>query len=119
MIEIKSTVRCDKCKKELPDPWMTFDWKDGTKSHICKECVISLNKWLREPVEEEYPLTFEQALKEMLNGKTVQSEYDINTLVRFNSGKSCFEELSHSSYRWEPILTIWRKLQKGKWRVVG
>jgi hypothetical protein len=112
---------------ERDDPWYLIKLDDEGRIVACdsrlllncdlgfRDCHTLISDMDR--IYEEYPLTFEQALKEMLNGKTVRSEYEVDTLRRFNSGESCFEELS--SYGWEHSSTIWRKLQKGKWRVVG
>lgn len=114
---------------ERDDPWYLIKLDDEGRIVACdskllmncdlgfSDCHTLISDMDR--IYEEYPLTFEQALKEMLNGEFVQSEYEINTLFRFNSGQSCFEDLTPPSYRWESISTIWSNLQKGKWRVVG
>lgn len=118
MIETRSIIRCDKCKKELSKPWMTFYWENGTQSHICKECKKVFSEWYHESVEEEYPLTFKQALTEMLDGRVVQSEHDKRHVYRFDSDKYCFEEGLIFNSRWEPT-SIWVGVQISKWRVVG
>lgn len=65
----------------------------------------------------EYPLTFEEALKAMLDGKTVMRENSDEHAYRFRNGTfesstegDCFTE-------WESC-TMFASIQKVKWKVV-
>lgn len=63
---------------------------------------------------EEYPLTFEQALRAMLDGKVVESNLHPHLKQRFNDG--CFE-YNGDDAEWRdsyfPLVE-----QKAKWKVV-
>lgn len=95
---------------------------EGNLLHICKEGQDILKSWTLSGVEvyEEYPLTFEQALREMLDGKIVEvGRLDPNLRIRyrFNHNFSCFEFYSASDGKW------WRTRiseceQICKWKVV-
>lgn len=65
----------------------------------------------------DYPLTFEQAIKEMLDGRTVMRESSDEHAYRFRNGTfesstdlDCFTE-------WETC-TMFASTQKAKWKVV-
>ena len=67
-----------------------------------------------EGVIEEYPLTFEQALRAMLDGKVVESE--VSTILhRFCNGQF---EFSATGVRWNFTENFREETQKSKWKVV-
>ena len=71
-------------------------------------------------IYEEYPLNFEQALREMLDGKVVEtrvSHTDIRIPHRFNREHSCFEYYSTCDGEWWET-QISEPEQKSKWKVV-
>lgn len=120
---IVETIKCDKCKKDLSDPWMTFHWRMGNESHICKECVKSFKEWLHEPVEEEYPLTFKreypltfkEAVVAMLDGKVVVCEEMPDLHQRFQHGQFMVKKIGDE---WNPLNGFFRIEREGKWKVV-
>ena len=65
-------------------------------------------------VVEEYPLTFEEALRAMLDGKVVKCESLINSR-RFHDGEFQF---MNSRGEWIQVNWFENELQKGKWKVV-
>lgn len=71
-------------------------------------------------IYEEYPLNFEQALREMLDGKVVEtrvSHTDLRIPHRFNREHSCFEYYSTCDGEWWET-QISEPEQKSKWKVV-
>lgn len=71
-------------------------------------------------IYNEYPLTFEQALREMLDGKVVEvnvPEANIRFSYRFNRELSCFEFHPTSDDKWR-MTKISECEQKSKWKVV-
>lgn len=71
-------------------------------------------------VVEEYPLTFEGALRAMLDGKIVRCKDEVfpGYVYRFHDNR--FEDSHEKDYfmKWEPC-TILPPAQKSKWKVVG
>lgn len=65
--------------------------------------------------EEEYPLTFKEALKEMLDGKVVGCEIDPHCIWRITEKGF---EYQTEGVTWKRVLLIYPYEQKGKWRVV-
>lgn len=71
-------------------------------------------------VVDEYPLTFEQALRAMLDGKVVEVErldFIPRFSYRFNRELSCFEFYSTSDDKWW-MTHISECEQSCKWKVV-
>ena len=84
---------------------------DGT----WRKAVDTLNDDLQ--IFEEYPLTFEEALKAMLDGKVIQPKRKVGGLghvYRLNNGAI---EVNCEMWGWEPG-AITHNEQKGKWKVV-
>ena len=105
--------KCDKCKKEIDYPY-TFILQKHKNIHLCGECTRKFNQWLNE--NEEYPLTFEQALREMLDGKIVMNNHDSTYVYRIHNGT--FEDSNMMSYgKWEPC-AIFVYEQRCEWKVV-
>ncbi|MBQ7405311.1 MAG: hypothetical protein IJV90_02700 [Candidatus Methanomethylophilaceae archaeon] len=95
---------------------------EGNLLHIWKEGQEILKSWTLSGLEvyEEYPLTFEQALKEMLDSKVVEvkvSNTDLRIPHRFNREISCFEHRSTCDGEWWET-HISECEQKSKWKVV-
>ena len=67
-------------------------------------------------VVEEYPLTFEEALRAMLDGKVVECEATSILRQRFCNGQ--FEYMSISGSNWGLSEYLREKEQKAKWKVV-
>ena len=67
-----------------------------------------------EDVYEEYTLTFEQALRAMLDGKVVKCEFLIDSR-RFHDSEFQF---MNSRGEWIQVNWFENELQKGKWKVV-
>ena len=67
-----------------------------------------------EGIYEEYPLTFEQALRAMLDGKVVKSE-GMASPIRFNHYDGVFQYLNSDDWRGAYIS---RPQQREKWKVV-
>lgn len=71
-------------------------------------------------IYKEYSLTFEQALRAMLDGKVVEAEHsdpERRFHHRFNRDLSCFEYYSTEGCRWWST-HITECEQKAKWKVV-
>lgn len=67
-------------------------------------------------VYEEYPLTFEEALRAMLDGKVVICNYSSDARPhRFHDG--VFQFL-YCNEKWSPAIWFEEKSQKAKWKVV-
>lgn len=70
----------------------------------------------RMQVVEKYPLTFEQALRAMLDGKVVQCELSsASSPRRFHDGM--FQFLCYRE-EWVQLSCFEEKAQKAKWKVV-
>lgn len=90
------------------------------QTHGCSYVV--LRSWTLSDLEvyEEYPLTFEQALREMLDGKVVEVE-NSDPCLRFSHRFN--REFSHFEYR-TPRGSNWMAThitgheQEAKWKVV-
>ena len=67
-------------------------------------------------IYEEYPLTFEEALRAMLDGKVVECEATSILRQRFCNGQ--FEYMSISGSNWGLSEYLREKEQKAKWKVV-
>ena len=82
------------------------------QTHGCSYVV--LRSWTLADLEvyEGYPLTFEQALREMLDGKVVESQR-CNNPTRFHEGR--FEYLCDDTWFFTDIQKF---EQKSKWKVV-
>lgn len=93
---------------------LTISYNDGLDWHTDSD----LNEI--EEVLEEFPLTFEQALRAMLDGKVVEVELpkvNLKLSYRFNRELSCFEYHSTCDGKWGET-QISESEQKSKWRVV-
>ena len=103
----------------------TCEWKlNGTGALIFKDTegwAVSNNVLNRiTGVIEEYPLTFEEALRAMLDGKVVEVErLDLKPRFsyRFNRELSCFEFYAISDGKWW-MTHISECEQICKWKVV-
>ena len=92
-----------------PAEWgllMKFD--DGT----CEKIVLEGCK-----VVEEYPLDFEQALGEMLIGKTVMYENGEDFAYRFRNGRFESSYSGDEFTKWDKCV-IFTPMQESKWKVV-
>lgn len=69
-------------------------------------------------VYEEYSLTFEEALREMLDGKIVMCNEPFPYAYRFHNGRFESAHVSDCFTRWEQEGMPSFK-QKSKWKVVG
>ncbi len=69
-----------------------------------------------EGIVEEYPLTFEQALRAMLDGKIVRCDLRLHLKQRFHDG--CFEfKEDDADDEWLDSYFPYEE-QKAKWKVV-
>ena len=87
--------------------WYSFDqnWQ-----HV----PWSLNNM--DGIVEEYPLTFEEAIRAMLDGKVVKCESSLSLRsCRFHDG--VFQFHCYDS-EWVPLSWFEEKAQKSKWKVV-
>lgn len=66
----------------------------------------------------EYPLTFGEALRAMLDGRVVEPDYDGGLHHRFNKDHGCLEFYSKAEGAWNRCgLDV--SEQEAKWRAVG
>lgn len=88
----------------------------GNLLHIYEGNQMVLNSWTLSDLEvyEEYPLTFEQALRAMLDGKIVKSDCYPLLKQRFHDG--CFE-YNEDDAEWMDSYFSFVE-QKAKWKVV-
>lgn len=66
-------------------------------------------------IVEEYPLTFEEALKEMLNGKKVENDWSFEYYRFFDGTFKCYHYEFESEWH-DAELSI--TFQRAKWKVV-
>lgn len=101
-------------------------YKLDSDGYIISKGDISAGNWYSTDilcmngVVDEYPLTFEEALREMLDGKVVEVERldpNLRFRHRFNRELSCFEFYSTSEDKWW-MTHITECEQSCKWKVV-
>ena len=92
---------------------------EGNLLYINRTGQNVLKNWTLADLEiyDEYPLTFEQALRAMLDGKTVMRKSSDEHRYRIHNGT--FESSTERGdfTDWE-LCTIFANTQKAKWKVV-
>ena len=85
------------------------------QTHGCS--YVELRSWTLSGLEvyEEYPLTFEQALREMLNGKTVMCEAFNDRKYFFSDGWFRFQ---YHDDEWTQVDWFGMSMRDAKWKVV-
>lgn len=77
--------------------------------------------WMLNSIEgvfEEYPLTFREALKAMIDGKAVESEYSKCRYILASACGVTFAEVTKSEHSRLLITEIKVPEQIGKWKVI-
>ena len=114
LLEGKTLCSSEGTLFRIHDGSLNISFNDGLDWHMSTE----LNDI--EEVLEEFPLTFEQALRAMLDGKVVEVELpkvNLKLSYRFNRELSCFEYHSTCDGKWGET-QISESEQKSKWKVV-
>lgn len=90
---------------------------EGNLLDICEEGQSVLKNWTLSDLEiyEEYPITFEQALREMLNGKTVMCEAFNDRKYFFSDGWFRFQ---YHDDDWAQVDWFGMSMRDAKWKVV-
>lgn len=85
----------------------------------CGGCVWSVFTLEGSEIVEEYPLTFEEALRAMLDGKVVESGDALRSRYRFNKESSCIEwrNKRYTAEKWT-VGGVDISEQRAKWKVV-
>lgn len=97
-------------------------YKLDSDGYIISKGDISAGNWYSTDilcmngVVDEYPLTFKQALRAMLDGKVVMNDCTCG-MFRFNDGFEVGKNLTSDEGKWFPVV-IYRNEQKAKWKVV-
>lgn len=117
MKETKTIVKCNRCKREIDGQCIMIQWLGGLEGHICENCAGAFNEWVDMTLADEYPLTFEQALRTMLDGKIVEPDYDGGLHHRFNKDHGCLEFYSKAEGAWNRC-GLGVSEQEAKWKVV-
>lgn len=86
------------------------------QTHGCNYVVLRSWTLAGSEVYEEYPLTFEQALRAMLDGKIVMSNFYPNLKQRFHGGY--FECGDDDDTEWREATHFPFMEQGAKWKVV-
>ena len=91
---------------------------DGTLDWCTSDGGWEPISWMLNSIEgiyEEYPLAFEQALKEMLNGKTVMCEVFNDRKYHFSDGWFRFQ---YHDDDWAQADWFEMRMRDAKWKVV-
>lgn len=109
------TLRYNRCGMDVR--YKLDDKGNLLQTHGCS--YVELRSWTLSGVEvyEEYPLTFEQALREMLDGRIVMCESIDEHAYRFRNG------MFEGSTKWDRFTdwvscSIFTDVQRAKWKVV-